>query len=284
MKIIQLQSLVGLFIVIPLFVLLLFASTVQAQTTPRNGSQLGAQNDQLMDGSDDGMQRGAGTGVQDSIPAGDQIQGRLQDPATHEGAGDPVQDRDRIQDQTNIPEGVEPVQARAEQHLRLQTAGELEQYVQEQNRVRAQTEDGTGEQTQPRTKVRVAADAIVAAEAMLGQSGQRMSTMAQEMNHAMETTAAHEEALQERSRVQLFFFGQDEDTVGAMKKEVDQNRDRIVEMKQLMRNCEDCDEGATQFLVEQIQNMEREQTRLQEVTDNAVGQRGVFGFLFGWLR
>jgi len=277
--------------VVPLALMLFFAYAAQAETAPGNGGQLGAQNQQSMNEDTvqqqdrDRLQDGTGDNCLDGDCDGDPDQDRVQtQDRLQDGTGDGDQDRDRVQDQTNVPEGMDPAQARAQQNIRIQTAGELEQYVQEQNRIRAQTQDAAGSQMQTREEARVAADAVVAAELMLGANGPRMSEIAREMNQAYAGMAAREEALQNRGRLQLFLFGQDDEVVAAVQQEMEQNQNRVEEMTQYMRNCEDCDQEVTQMLVTQIQNMEREHSRLQEVANEAAGQRGIFGFLFGWLR
>jgi len=276
-----------------MFAIATAAVSAEAQTAPRNGSQLGAQEDQLKDGSDDGMQRGTGASNNDDSDDEDDEdsndstsgkQDRVQDPSLHDGNEDPVQDRDRIQDQTNIPEGAPTTQAQSQEQSRLHTTQDLEQYVRDQNKTRLQVSDGEGSQTQTRTEAQIAADAFVAAESLLGGSGARIREVAQEMNQATKNLATQEEALQDRSRVQLLLFGQDSDVVATMQQEMEQNQNRITELKQFMLNCEDCDQGATEVLVTQIQSMEREQNRLQDIVVDADKKVGLFGFLFGWMR
>lgn len=265
-------------------ILLLFAitfSSVYAQSAPRNGSQLGAQNEQAMDGTDDGMQRGNGmqentsTGGSDAT-GGDQDRNRIQDPAMSDGDQDAVQDRTRTQEQTNLSGDA--------QQQRLRTPAELEQYIQEQSRVRAQSTEPENTQMRSRSSAQVASDAFVAAEPFLGKEGSRVREIAQEMNQAAQVLEKNESVLQNRSRTQLFLFGQDSAAVATMQQEMERNQDRIQDLTQYMRDCEDCDQAATQMLVTQIQNMEREQDRLTQVVDDASGRRGVLGFLFGWMR
>ena len=234
--------------------------------------------DRLQDGTGDNC---VGTGDCDGTPDQDQLrtqdQDRLQDGTGDNCVGtgdcDGVPDQDRDQDRDRI---------------HVDSTAALEQYVQQQQQERlrtyTETETGAGEMMQSRVQAQVAADAVMAAEPLMGGNGPHMSEVAQQVNQAMNGLATREEALQNRSRLQLFLFGQDDEVVAEMRQEMEQNQNRIEEMKQYMLNCEDCDQGATQFLVNQIQQMEREQARLQTVTDEAADRVGLFGFLFGWMR
>lgn len=111
-----------------------------------------------------------------------------------------------------------------------------------------------------------------------------MSAVAAEVNQATRELEQRETALENRNRVRLFLFGQDDEVVAAMQQTMTEQQTRIEEMKQLMMDCTDCDQGITEALLAQVQNLEREQNRLQTVVDDADGRTGLFGFLFGWMR
>jgi hypothetical protein len=247
---------------------------------------------------------------------GDQTRDRIQDPALHEGDYEPAQDRDRDrlqdgtgdnctassdcdgvpdqdrlreQDQDRLQDGTgdgvpERDRDRTQDRLRVDSVTALQEYVREQNRIRLQEESATGTQVQTRTEARVAMDAIEVAEPLLGQRGPRMSEVAREMGQTVNELAAQELRLENRGRLQRFFFGQDDEVVATMQQEMEQNQNRIEEMKQYLSECEDCDEETVEYLASQIQNMEQEHNRLRLLIDNAAEQDGLFGFLFGWLR
>jgi hypothetical protein len=58
-----------------------------------------------------------------------------------------------------------------------------------------------------------------------------------------------------------------------------QNRERIQELHRLVQEC-DCNEDVRALVQEQIQNMEQEQTRLQELAQNEKEAKGLFGWLW----
>ncbi len=275
--------------VVPLLFLLAFY-TAQAE---RNGGQ------------GDGSQEGENMQSQGSDEA-DQLQDRdrLQDSTLHDDDYEPQQDRDRLQTQDlttvtadqdqeqsqgrdQLKDGTgdgEPDQDQDRDRIHVDSAESLDQYVMEQNQVRSQEQEGEGAQVQTRVEARVAADAIMAAESLLGQGGAHMSQVAQEMSQAMDSLTKNESLLENRSRLQLFLFGQDSEAVSEMEQTMEQNQSRIEEMQQYILTCEDCDQAAVQLVQNQIQNLEQEQNRLQTVVSDAGDQLGLFGFLFGWLR
>jgi hypothetical protein len=265
---------------------LLFATLetpVLAQGQGNQGDQVGVQQDQDRD----------------------QVQNQIRDPETHTNGDEPDPDRDRLrdQDQTNAPAETTQAQMRSQEQVQVQqmdgtgdgqqqnrdrvrteSTESLRAFIQEQEQERLQDGSGVGERSQSRARAQVATEVFQAAEPLMGQNGPRMSEVATEVNQAFRGMEQREQALENRSRVRLFFFGQDEGVVGAMQQEMEQNRLRIEEMRQLMESCDGCDPEAQEPLMTQLQNMEREQERLETVAADAEGRQGLFGFLFGWMR
>lgn len=261
--------------------------------------------------------QGSGSSGGQGGGAGQQDQDRIQDPTTHDGV-EPDQDRDRLQlhattaedvpdqdrdrlqtrDQDRIQDptthdGTEPdqdrdrLQTQDRDRVHVDTPAALQDFVNEQNQNRMRSEgnatSGQGAMTQERVRAEVATEAFMAAENMLGPNGPRMSEVAEEVSQAMNGLAVREEALQNRSRIRTFFFGQDQEQVKQMQQEMEQNRNRLEELKQLLKDCNDCDPETIQLLVEQHQMLEQEQNRVQVIANEAAGKRGIFGFLFGWI-
>lgn len=265
----------------------LMAATAYAQVPAREGAQLNPERERAMNDThaDTVDESGSGpyrTGDSDADGLGDVVEMQLRARAASD---EPDQDQTRSQTQDQLRDttgDAAPDRDQDRDRDRVQTPAELQQFIQE--RTREQDADGTGESARTRTQAQVAVEAVRQAEGMLGQNGPRMSTVATEVSQAMQGLATREEALQNRSRVRLFLFGQDDDVVGDMQQTMEQNQERIQEMKTLLRNCGDCDQQATQTLVTEIQKLEREHDRLQQVVDDAAGRVGLFGFLFGWMR
>lgn len=257
---------------------LLMTFTAVAMAQQGNGGGAAA-------GSGSGVGTGSGTMQQDR----DQLQ--VDDPQMD-------QDRDQLQDQDQLRDGTgdgvpdqDRTQTQDQDRIHVDSTDALHQYIQEQQQTRLQdkttatgTQAGMGMQVQSRVEAQVAADVVQAAEPLLGANGPRMSAVAAQVSQATQALAQNEQQLETRSRVQLFLFGQDDEVVAEMEQVMEQQQTRIEEMKQLMLDCTDCDQGATETLLAQIQNMEQEQARLQTVVDDADSRTGLFGFLFGWLR
>ncbi len=60
---------------------------------------------------------------------------------------------------------------------------------------------------------------------------------------------------------------------------MNQSQQRIRQLKHLRAQC-DCGEEVKAMLQEQIQNMEQEQVRLQQLAQNEKKNKGVFGWLW----
>jgi hypothetical protein len=171
-------------------------------------------------------------------------------------------------------------QAREQEHV--QSPEELRQYVQERTQAQVQQSgEASDEAVHLRNRAQIAVQAIQAAENMLGQNGPRMSAVAEEANQAAQGMAQREEALEKRSWLRAFFFGQDQEQAQALQEEAEQNRVRIQEMNQLLTSCDDCDGEVRTLLQEQVQTMLQEQDRLDQVAEKAVGRWGLLGWLFG---
>ncbi len=100
-----------------------------------------------------------------------------------------------------------------------------------------------------------------------------MSEVAEQVNQAAQGVGQREEALQQRSWLRAFFFGQDQEQTQALKNEAEQNRLQVQEMNQLLVEYDDCDA--------EIKTMLQEQDRLDQVAEKAVGRWALLGWLFG---
>ena len=100
-----------------------------------------------------------------------------------------------------------------------------------------------------------------------------------EFNNSVQATIRAEERIQTRNFILSFFFGGDEQAAGEIEQEVNMNQERIQELTQLMNQCE-CDNEVKAMLQEQIQNMEQEQNRLQELAQEQKKSKGLLGWLW----
>jgi len=160
---------------------------------------------------------------------------------------------------------------------------ELKQMIQEREQEMNQSMQGLKEELkemyQNQNRVRLAVHALLAMENLTGGIGRNVSQIAKEFNNSVQATIRAEERIQTRNMLMRFFFGGDEQAAEEMEQEVNRNRERIQELRRLMQECE-CDEEVKAMLQEQIQNMEQEQNRIQELAQNEKKSKGIFGWLW----
>jgi len=166
---------------------------------------------------------------------------------------------------------------------RARNTTELKQMIQEREQEMNQSMQGLKkelkEMYQNQNRVRLAVHALLAMENLTGGIGRNVSQIAREFNNSVQATIRAEERIQTRNMLMRFFFGGDEQAAEGMEQEVNRNRERIQELRRLMQEC-DCEEGVKTMLQEQIQNMEMEQNRIQELAQNEKKSKGIFGWLW----
>ena len=140
---------------------------------------------------------------------------------------------------------------------------------------------GQGQQNmyQNQNQVRLAVHALLAMEDVVGGIGKNVSAIAKEFNNSVQATIRAEERIQTRNRIARFFAGGDNKAGEEIEQEVNQNQQRIQELKQLREQCE-CGEEVKSMFQEQIQSMEQEQNRLQELAQAEKKSKGLFGWLW----
>jgi len=174
-----------------------------------------------------------------------------------------------------------PIQARARNVQELQAM--IKEQRQEFQQELAQLKDQRRQEVmEKQNAVREAVHALLAAEDLTGGIGQQVSAIAREFNNSVQNTIAKEEQIKNRSRLTRFFFGGDQEAAGELEEEIVQNRERIRELARLYQDC-NCQQELKDVMQEQIQNMEQEQNRLEEVVD-AQAYRGIWGWIKGLFR
>jgi len=140
---------------------------------------------------------------------------------------------------------------------------------------------------QNQNKAREAIHALLAIEDLAPGIGPQVSVIAQEFNNSVQATIVAEEKIQKRNTFVRFFMGGEKEAAQEMKQEINQNQERVQELKQLREDCVACNEEVRTMMQEQIQKMEQEQARLQELAERENNSQGVFGWvknLFRWGR
>jgi len=197
-----------------------------------------------------------------------------------------VQTQTRTQSQTQDPtqnqgdDSVIMIQER--QQIKAHTATELKQMIQERKQ---EMDDELFEMKEERKEVRqnqnevmLTVHSLLASEDLVGGIGPRVSEIAREFNNSVQATLLAEDKINSRSNFVRLFIGGDNEAADEIAQEVNANRDRIRNLKQLMNECE-CDEEIRNTIREQIMNTEQEQNRLEELADGEKIKKGVFGWL-----
>lgn len=264
------------------------------------------------------------TGGSSEIGTGDQIQDRdqdrIQDPTTHDGDEliqdrdqdrlrdqDFDQDRDRDQDRIQDPtthDGDEPIQDRdQDRESRFENALKIKEYpdmqAQDDSQLRNmmfirhqelidESEDFSQSVRtilQNQNQFRETAYAFLSVGPLMnGPNGEQVRQLAEQMQERMKEMVEVEYELKNQSRLRRVFFGGNDENGMLLLQNCEQVREQVREMNQYVDECDQCGDQIRETLREQIRLAENECGRLEEIADNEVNSRGVFGFLFGWLR
>ncbi len=268
-------------IIIPLLVFILSGSVVIA-TNFQDAGQKGSQD--------------TGTKAEDS----QQGQGTGQDQQMQTETGQQTQNQDEEQQiqteqQTQTKEG-EQEEESGQQNLisgnqqRARTMTEVKEMVQQKKQEMTQEMQGLSNVQQKvyqnQNKVREAVHTLLSLEDLVPGIGPQVSQIAREFNNSVQATIIAEEKILKRNMFVRFFMGGEENAAGDIEQELNQNQLRIQGLNQLKEECT-CDEEVKVMMQEQIQNMEQEQERLQQLTDSEKDSKGLFGWvknLFRWGR
>ena len=229
-------------------------------------------------GPDDGM----GQQVQNKTQT--QIQDRLQDTQNliQNKTQEQEQARNRTQDQLNE-------QARLQNQTRAMNVTILHQLLQERKKAQEQAGLPADQQRVTARYSNVSAFVHILLNesqnnALFGEGtrgiGSQISEYAQQFNNSLRAQIQAEERIDNRNAVARFFTGGDEAAAGTLEQETIRNKERIQEMQQLITQCQDCDPQIIEMLQEQLQEMERVQTRLQQLAQKENQDKGIFGGLW----
>jgi hypothetical protein len=157
----------------------------------------------------------------------------------------------------------------------------------EQTRLREESKSYDGEAQkvfQNQEQMRIAVQAVLASSEAMGDQGYQAVQLGGAMQAKVQEALDVETKLKERSSVGKFFFGTNEEDAQQALAVAEEMQQQIRNMEQLVMTCESCDGDTKVVLQEQIQVMQQEQNRLEDLAQNESGKQGLFGFLFGWLR
>ncbi|MBU5688139.1 MAG: hypothetical protein KQA41_00715 [Candidatus Aenigmarchaeota archaeon] len=168
--------------------------------------------------------------------------------------------RERVQLQEKVKNITDQVRARIEEETRNIKGAEQKVY-------------------QNQNTVRVAVHTLLAMEDLTGGIGKNISQIAREFNNSIQATIRAEERIEKRNKITRFFVGGDDQAAKEIEQQVLQNQIRIQELKKYSREC-NCSEEIKAMLQEQIQNLEREQSRLSELVKKEKESKGLFGWIW----
>jgi gas vesicle protein len=129
-------------------------------------------------------------------------------------------------------------------------------------------------------EVRIAVHTLLSMENRTGGIGQNVSAIAREFNNSVSISEKLEQKIQERSGILRVFLGGDRDAAGELANITAQNQARIQKIQQLI-NTATLDQDVRVFLEEQLQAMQSEETRLEQLATREQQDRGLFGSLLG---
>jgi len=245
-------------IIIPFLIFVLFSSVAIA-VSPNDAGQKGVQNTNAT--------------TEDSQPGQGQ-QAQTEQKTQNSGEEQQIQTENQEQSGQNfILENPERARTLNEaKEMVKERKQEMEQEIQEFS-------DTVKKVYQNQNQVREAVHTLLSIEDLALGIGSQVSEIAREFNNSVKTTIAAEEKTQKRNAFVRFFIGGDQDAAENIEQELNQNQERVLELKQLEGEC-DCDEEVKTVIQEQIQTIEQEQVRLQDLVDNEKSSNGVFG----WIR
>lgn len=206
----------------------------------------------------------------------DQDRDRVQDPITHDG-DEPEQDRDQLRDQDRERILIDLENPVAPAGDAEQLRAMIQNREQELNQEATSTIERYREMIQNQNRIRLAISAIYGSEGLLGSAGPRATQIAKQINNSVQATLDAEVEIYERGFWAHIFFGGDSVNAQILQREQEQNRLRILELKQLINDATLTTEIRA-ILMEQVRMMEEEQTRLSQLAEKEFGQRGILSW------
>ncbi|MCK4927840.1 MAG: hypothetical protein KAS11_05190, partial [Candidatus Aenigmarchaeota archaeon] len=162
-------------------------------------------------------------------------------------------------------------------------ASELREMIQQMQQEMSQEMAGLDEKQQNiyqnQNKVRTAVHSLLAMENLAGSKGARISEIAKEFNNSVQATIKSEEKIESKGTLSRLLTGGDAEAAGELERQTIQNREKIQELNQLKEDC-DCDSEVKAMMQEQINNMELEQARLEQLAQSEKQSKGLIGWLW----
>ncbi|MBU3942966.1 hypothetical protein KKA24_03215 [Patescibacteria group bacterium] len=182
---------------------------------------------------------------------------------------------------------IEAKAGNSEVKLKAGNANELKEMVKEKKEELEQGENGLKEKQQNvyknQNQVRLAVHSLLAMEDLVGAIGPKVSEIAGEFNNSLGKTIISEEKIQNKNRFIRLLLGGDKESAQAIIQEVNQNKEKVEQLKQLMEDC-DCEGEVRDMFREQIMNIETEQNRLEMFATIEEEYKGIFGWFLNLFK
>lgn len=189
-----------------------------------------------------------------------------------------------VNNDIDLPEEVETQNYGQQARERARSVQEIKDLVMEKKQQMNQEIENISQRNQNifrnQNEVRATVHSLLAMEDLVGGIGQQVKEVSMEFNNSVEKSLKAEEKIVNRSGFRKFFFGGDHKTATELNQSVNQNQERVQELRNLLEECDDCGEEVKQYMQENIQQLNQEQERLQELVNREKRSKGIFGWLW----
>jgi hypothetical protein len=199
-----------------------------------------------------------------------------------------TRDQDSLENQTRDQNQlynttIDGSQDRLQNQTRLLNETELHDQIQE--RVRELDRDQVNLSTSNQEVVAQYTNASAFVYTLQNQSdqfdglGPQISQYAMQINTSLQDEIQAQERIQNRNSIVRFFAGGDEVAAGDLQRQAASVQQQIQEMEQLIQQCS-CDSEVKTLLQNELQQMQQQQTQLQQIAQKDLQDKGLIGWLW----
>jgi hypothetical protein len=136
---------------------------------------------------------------------------------------------------------------------------------------------GDRERFKNENEVRLAVHTLLEMENVSGGIGRNVSAIAREFNNSASSAKTFEDRIRNRNTLTRILFGGDRDAAREIANLTARNRDRILELEQLLKGSS-LDTDSRAFMEDQVRIMQKEQERLDQLSKREQEDRGFFAW------
>jgi hypothetical protein len=136
---------------------------------------------------------------------------------------------------------------------------------------------GEREQFKNENEVRLAVHTLLEMEDVSGGIGHNVSAIAREFNNSASSAKTFEDRIRNRNTITRLLFGGDRDAAREIANLTARNRDRILELEQLLTGSS-LGTDSRALMEEQVRTMQKEQERLDQLAKREQEDRGFFSW------